>query len=79
MNSSYNVGEPQLRRIRDEFWYASKLMDKVYSGKEKWNALFESNGFFDQHQNYLQVRNVASFSISFPSVLELDLSTSVSR
>jgi len=56
MNSSYNVGEPQLRRIRDEFWYASKLMDKVYSGKEKWNALFESNGFFDQHQNYLQVK-----------------------
>ncbi len=70
MNSSYNVGEPQLRRIRDEFWHASKLIDKVYNGKEKWDAMFESNGFFDQHQNYLQVRNITLFSIYCTPVLE---------
>ena len=50
MNSSYNVGQSQLRRLRDELGRASQLT----KGKKDWNAIFESN-FFDQHANYLQI------------------------
>ncbi|KAL7554996.1 hypothetical protein ACHAWF_018954 [Thalassiosira exigua] len=55
MNSSYNVGEPQLRRLRDELRRASKLSEDVLSGEEEWDVLFEGNDFFKQHANYLQV------------------------
>eukprot|EP00804_Cyclotella_cryptica_P012051 CCRYP_004496-RA/>CCRYP_004496-RA protein AED:0.01 eAED:0.01 QI:205/1/1/1/1/1/2/720/597 len=55
MNSSYNVGEPQLRRIREELVRASKLCSDVSRGKKTWEALFEGNSFFTQHATYLQV------------------------
>lgn len=55
MNSSYNVGEPQLRRIREELSRASKLCYDVSRGKTTWEALFEGNSFFTQHATYLQV------------------------
>ena len=58
MNSSYNVGEPQLRRLRDELWRASKLSDEIMSGTKAWGVLFEGNEFFKQHANYLQVSYV---------------------
>lgn len=60
MNSSYNVGEPQLRRLRDEFARASKLCSDVAFGTKKWGVLFEWNEFFQQHANYLQVDTVAT-------------------
>ena len=55
MNSSYNVGEPQLRRLRDELGRASELSDDVLAGRKTWDVLFEGNDFFKHHHNYLQV------------------------
>jgi poly(A) polymerase len=55
MNSSYNVGEPQLRRIGEEMARANKLCNDVSKGKKAWEALFEGNSFFTQHAIYLQV------------------------
>ncbi|KAL9189061.1 hypothetical protein ACHAXT_011551 [Thalassiosira profunda] len=60
MNSSYNVGEPQIRRLRDELWRASKLCDDICSGTKEWEVLFEGNEFFTQHANYLQVNIIGS-------------------
>jgi poly(A) polymerase len=59
MNSSYNVGEPQLRRMRDELLRASKLCDNIVNNHASsscscWDVLIE-NDFFKQHANYLQV------------------------
>ena len=60
MNSSYNVGQSQLRRLRDELGRASQLTNDILSGtrKKDWNILFESK-FFEQHANYLQVNITA--------------------
>jgi hypothetical protein len=60
MNSSYNVGEPQLRRMRDELLRASKLCDGLMNGDPSslcpcWDDLFKGSEFFKQHANYLQV------------------------
>ncbi len=55
MNSSYNVGEPQLRRIQDELRRATKICNDVCFGRKTWSDLFKGNDFFRQHANYLQV------------------------
>lgn len=62
MNSSYNVGEPQLRRMRDEFLKAGKVCDTIMNDISTssisvscWEVLFEGSDFFKQHANYLQV------------------------
>ena len=55
MNSSYNVGEPQLRRIQDELRRATKISHDVCFGRKTWSDLFKGNDFFRQHANYLQV------------------------
>ena len=68
MNSSYNVGEPQLRRLRDELLRASKLCNDILLGEKTWDVLFEGNDFFKQHANYLQVsRMYLSYIISHNS------------
>lgn len=55
MNSSYNVGEPQLRRLKEEMTRANKLCNDVARGKKAWDVLFEGNSFFTQHATYVQV------------------------
>jgi len=55
MNSAYNVGAPQLRRLRDELRWASSLGEDVLAGRKGWDALFAGSDFFRQHANYLQV------------------------
>lgn len=55
MNSSYNVGEPQLRRLSDELCRASKLSGDILSGKKDWDVLISKNDFFKQHVHYLQI------------------------
>lgn len=67
MNSSYNVGEPQMRRLQDELWRASKLCDDVVLGRRAWDVLFEGNDFFTQHANYLQVNIISSDEDEFRS------------
>mmetsp|Transcript_17637 Transcript_17637/g.31895 ORF Transcript_17637/g.31895 Transcript_17637/m.31895 type:complete len:586 (-) Transcript_17637:431-2188(-) len=67
MNSSSNVGEPQLRRLRDELWRARKLSDEILSGTKAWGVLFEGNEFFKQHANYLQVNIIGTNEDEFRS------------
>lgn len=67
MNSAYNVGGPQLRRLRDELRRASALGEDVLAGRRDWDALFAGNDFFRQHANYLQVDIIASNAEEFRS------------
>jgi len=69
MNSSYNVGEPQLRRLRDELGRASKLCEAVLAGQKTWDVLFKGNDFFKQHANYLQVNIIGTNEDEFRSWL----------
>lgn len=71
MNSSYNVGEPQLRRMRDELLRASKLCDNIVNNHASsscscWDVLIE-NDFFKQHANYLQVDVIGTNEEEFRS------------
>jgi poly(A) polymerase len=54
MNSAYNVGVPQMRRLRDEFIRANKVMNGI-SHEKTWDCLFASNNFFRRHIHFLQV------------------------
>mmetsp|Transcript_9269 Transcript_9269/g.13563 ORF Transcript_9269/g.13563 Transcript_9269/m.13563 type:complete len:91 (+) Transcript_9269:254-526(+) len=55
MNSSYNVGQPQLRRIMDELNEACRILQGISRGECTWANLFQGNDFFKQHRHYLQV------------------------
>jgi len=55
MNSSYNVGRPQLRRIIQEFRRADQMTSAIVRGEKQWSDLFKENDFFRQHVHYLQV------------------------
>ncbi len=64
MNSSYNVGPPQLRRIRDELYRAASIVGRIVSnagnnayrdGTATWEELMEENDFFQRHIHYIQV------------------------
>ena len=65
MNSSYNVGEPQLRRIQDELRRATKISHDVCFGRKTWSDLFKGNDFFRQHANYLQVDIISTQEDNF--------------
>ena len=72
MNSSFNVGEPGLRRMRDEFRRAARVSRDILSGtatgeggEKDWSALFERSGFFDQHGAYLRVDVAATTEDEF--------------
>jgi poly(A) polymerase len=64
MNSSYNVGLPQLRRIRDELYRAATIVGRIVTTSENnayniastaWDELMEENDFFHSHIHYIQV------------------------
>ncbi|EJK71816.1 hypothetical protein THAOC_06705 [Thalassiosira oceanica] len=72
MNSSFNVGEPGLRRMRDEFRRAARVSREILSGtatgedgKKGWSSLFERSGFFGQHGAYLRVDVAATTEDEF--------------
>eukprot|EP00934_Nitzschia_sp_Nitz4_P005779 Nitzschia sp. Nitz4//scaffold36_size144017//13588//15793//NITZ4_003066-RA/size144017-snap-gene-0.203-mRNA-1//-1//CDS//3329549396//5769//frame0 len=52
MNSTYNVGIPQYRRLQEEMIRAARLLEQ---GDEHWESLFEPSDFFFRHEHYLQV------------------------
>jgi len=52
MNSSYNVGMPQLRRIQDELILAC---NHLRENKEDFATLFKPTDFFTRHEHYIQV------------------------
>jgi poly(A) polymerase len=62
MNSSYNVGLPQLRRIQEEMIRASKLLQEYSQDNHKnrnirecYRALFSKSDFFTRYTHFLQV------------------------
>jgi poly(A) polymerase len=57
MNSSYNVGMPQLRRIQDEMILACNHLKEKDSD---YSSLFKPSDFFTRHEHYLQVTIRAS-------------------
>ena len=56
MNSSYNVGQPQLRRIQTEFHRSLKILYRIGAKESTWSEFFQGSDFFRQHTHYLQVR-----------------------
>lgn len=56
MNSSYNVGNPQLRRLREEMHRADKIMNEIPHGNADWSDLLKVNNFFSDHAHFLQIR-----------------------
>lgn len=64
MNSSYNIGIPQLRRIQDEMCRAVYCLENA-STPGDCSGLFQDGGFFRRHSNYLQIniraRNAEDF------------------
>lgn len=57
MNSSYNVGFPQLRSIQNEMILACNHLRKH---KNDFSALFKPSDFFSRHEHFLQVTIRAS-------------------
>lgn len=51
MNSTYNVGVPQQRRIQEELIRAA---GRTYDQSD-WRALYDRSDFFERHVNFLQV------------------------
>ena len=62
VNSAYNVGSPQLRRIKEEMLRALMLLDQ---GGGKWRKIFEKSDFFARHSNYLQITIRADSAANF--------------
>jgi poly(A) polymerase Pap1 len=52
VNSSYNVGIPQQRRIQEEFHRAVLLMGKE---EKNWRSIYYPTNFFERHANYLVI------------------------
>ena len=52
MNSAYNVGVPQLRRIQEEMIRAARILE---GGERRWPDLFADSDFFHRHSNFVQV------------------------
>ena len=65
MNSSYNVGQPQLRRLKQEFVLADQLIAGIEKGEREWDELFVGKGFFRQHMHFLKIDILAATEDSF--------------
>jgi poly(A) polymerase len=55
MNSSYNVGEPQLRMMKEAFAYGMDISAQIIAGQRDWTELFVDTNFFWRFADYLQV------------------------
>ena len=61
MNSSYNVGKPQLRRFQEELHNGDKITNQIADGKVEWSELLKGNDFFKEHIHYIQVSFIVIF------------------
>jgi len=66
MNSAYNVGIPQLRRLVQAFRSASTTLQKIDAGTNTWMDLFQGKKeFFRSHEHFLQVNIMAMNGADF--------------
>lgn len=68
VNSTYNVGRPQLRRIQEEMVQAALNLEQ---GGDRWTKLFEGSDFFHRHSNFLQITIRANNARDFLKWLRL--------
>ena len=61
MNSAYNVGQAQSRRLKEELFRAEELIDLIADGEASWTDLLERNTFFREHQHFLEVSICVTF------------------
>lgn len=59
MNSAYNVGIPQLRRLTHALKSGLEVVREIESGAKSWKDLFQNN-FFQRHAYFLQTNISAS-------------------
>jgi hypothetical protein len=64
MNSAYNVGIPQLRRLTHALQEGSVMIQEIEEGNKTWDDLFETN-FFHRHAIFLQTNIMASNGTDF--------------
>lgn len=64
MNSAYNVGIPQLRRLTFALQNGLQVMQDIEAGKKQWTDLFQNN-FFQRHAIFLQTNIMASNGADF--------------
>lgn len=62
VNSAYNVGISQLRRLQEEMISAARKMER---GKGQWHEVLEDTDFFYRHRNFVQVSITASNADDF--------------
>ena len=65
MNSSFNVSQPQLRRLKQEFVLADQLIADIEKGEREWDELFVGKEFFRQHIHFVKVDIIATSEDSF--------------
>lgn len=66
MNSSYNVGRPQLRRIQEEMSRAVRLLREAeILGVTDWKRLLRGSDFFHQHVHFLHITITATNADDF--------------
>lgn len=63
VNSSYNVGPPQLRRMQEEFARAATILEQ---GEQHWDKLYNKSDFFYRHSNFLQITIRSANGLEFP-------------
>ncbi len=68
MNSSYNVGLPQQRRIQEELFRAVFLMGKR---EDQWRSIYDPSNFFERYEHFLQIVLRANNSDDFMKWLQL--------
>ena len=55
MNSSYNVGIPQKRRLCEALSTADKVITQIVECKLPWSEFLKGNDFFNEHEHYIEV------------------------
>jgi poly(A) polymerase Pap1 len=69
MNSSYNVGEPQLRILKQELARGVEVCRDIGRGGAKWGALVAGSEFFEKFKYYVQVKRFRQITKTIDSFL----------
>ena len=65
MNSAYNVGIPQQRRLVRELHKAAGIVAGIEKDRNTWKDLFVGDNFFHEHSHFLRVCVIAENGKSF--------------
>lgn len=54
-NSTFNVTNSTKEIMKEEFHYASNIIDQIITGKAAWSTLFEPVDFFTKYRHYISI------------------------